>query len=198
VSIVDLWPSIRPSNVSERVGVETIIFKDGVPLRAPYNGGWVNLVDSEYPGVGEDEETGREAIDADETVQYTVDGLDPATNVEYCGCLGPNVWQDSVFSPAAIGDTYMIRLTFTASSLTSATGQFLNVTLGIGADYETVVADVSVALNKGQDVDTLVSVVLPIFCLDTFCLQGGKFFITPSNDIEIWNKAIFIQRTYHP
>jgi hypothetical protein len=198
VSIADQWPSIRHSNTSEQDGAEVPIVKDGVPLRAPYigKGAWVIFADAEYPGVGEDEETGREEIDGGVTTHYTVDGLADGTNTNFIGDLPAGVWDDSVFLPA-LGEVYMIGITLKAAALVDETGKFLAFNLGVGETHEDLVSEVIFPLTKGEDAETIVSVSFPVVVTGDL-VDGGKIFITPSHDVEIWDKQIFIHRTYRP
>lgn len=83
-------------------------------------------------------------------------------------------------------------------NLVTASGQSVEVDLGIGTGWNTNVFSQIIPIVKAQGVADLFSIVVPIFCLETFGNHGGRFYITPSHDCDIYGKAIFIQRTFAP
>lgn len=165
---------------------------DGREWQQEVDGGWVNLVDATHTAENP------QSIDGGTKTLYTVDGLSPVTDQRYARRLAMDSWASNTFAPRSVGDAYMIRLTFTLTPTSTASGQRLEVDLGIGSGWNTNVFAQTTAIVKAQGVSDLFSIVVPIFCLETFGNHGGRFYLTPSHDCDIHGKAIFIQRTFAP
>lgn len=127
---------------------------------------------------------------------YTVDGLFSLTETRFIDGLTSAVWSGNKITPQAVGETYIARLTFQASKATSSTGSYLTVDLDVGFD-DPIFAQY-VLLIKASGATQNISVTIPIFCLETFFANGGSFYITPSEQLQVWNKSIFIQRISQP
>ena len=171
---------------------ELLVYADGEEWRQEIDGGWVNLVDAEHA------EESKQAITGGVKTLYTVDGLSPVTDTRYARRLSGNVWEANTFAPRAVGDCYTVRLTFRLETKSNASGQRVEVDLGIGDDWAINVYSTNFPIIKASGVSALFSITVPIFCIETFGRFGGRFFLAPSHDCEIYQKAIFIQRTFAP
>lgn len=191
----EIYRSLRRAPFSERQAVSLWgVNGSGDDVTLPYfQSGWVNIADGQYTAGSP------RAITAGTKAQVTIDSLGGATNRAYADGLHNDVWDDNRFKPAALGETYNIRLTCTMAQSSSGTGHYVTFDADIGTDQAPFVsASQSVPLLKGQGVDTVVTISAPFFCLDTFGRNGARLFITPSVDITAWGFAIFIQRTFTP
>lgn len=186
--------SLRPATLAEKSTARLAAVSGGIDVSVPYPfAGWANFADSQYTPASP------LAISAGVKTRLTIDGLGAATNTQYSNGMHSDVWSNDTFKPFAVGEAYNIRLTLTVSQESSGTGHFVTFEADIGAEGSPfVAASQSVPLTKGQDVDTLVTISAPFFCLDTFGMNGGRLYLIPSVDVTIHSAAIFIQRTFTP
>jgi hypothetical protein len=186
------WRALAQIPENLKAGAQRIVYAGGKEWIDDVDGGWVNLVDATHT------QASPQAITGGTKTHYTVDGLGAATDQRYGRRLALGAWDDSTFAPRNVGDAYTIRLTFTLSPTSTASGQSLEVDLGIGSGWNTNVFAQTIPIIKSQGVSDLFSVIVPIFCLETFGNFGGRFYLTPSHDCTVYGKAIFIQRTFAP
>jgi hypothetical protein len=93
----------------------------------------------------------------------------------------------------ANGDTYDIRIDFKAS-ISNVDGYFelfLDINGLVGA-----INTSNYRFPKGANTTQLFSILLKVYALDTFLLNGANILITPSHTMLIWDKSVFIERTY--
>jgi hypothetical protein len=154
-------------------------------------GGWGQYQDSVYT------EPSRQTILADVLTPYTVDGLGPTTNTTYLRSVPATIWNGTKLPPAEVGAAYSLRLDFSCAP-TGALDGVMEFQLDIGSGSQIIIVQRRLDLNKGQGIIHNFSFGFPIFCLATFFANGGTFFITPDIAVEVWNRQIFIQRTFSP
>lgn len=186
------WANLPLIPDSLKASAETLRYAGGREWRQEVDGGWVNLVDATHTLASP------QSIVGGTKTLYTVDGLGAATDLRYGRRMATDAWAGNAFAPRSVGDCYTIRLTFTLAPTTTASGQSVEVDLGIGTGWNTNVFSQIIPIVKAQGVADLFSIVVPIFCLEMFGNHGGRFYITPSHDCDIYGKAIFIQRTFAP
>jgi len=191
MSVVD-WSRLSTMPQALKDDAVALAYADGQEYLYPLNGGWVNIADGQHT-VGSPQ-----AIVGGTKTHFTADGLGATTDRRFNRKLSPDVWEGSTFAPRSVGDAYTVRLTFLLSTSSNTSGQFIDVSLGIGSGWNTIVAQVRDPLVKSQGVVDFFTISLPIFCLETFGNFGGRFYLTPSHDCTVWNKAVFIQRTFAP
>lgn len=185
------WDELPDSRRVEGFRAELLARIGNEEARVPFNGGWLNYADATHT------EGSPEAIAADTPTQLTIDGAGASSVDEYRRGVNTDVWSDNTFRPASIGETYIIRVTMKVAKSTSS-DTTVELDLGIGSGYSTIIADERKPLTKGQGVTDNLSFVFPVFCLGTFGLNGGRFFINATNGITVWSKAIFVQRMFTP
>lgn len=180
-------------------GDQFIIMKDGKAYKATREQvrqgmglGWLWYTDSLHTT------SNRQTILADARTLITIDKLGAATETRFQDGIPLETYNNNTLYPQAVGETYELRIQFKISPTAAATGQYLNLELDIGDGGSVIVYEESRPMVKGQGVTDLVTQPIPIFCLETFFANGGKFYITPSVGIEMWDKAIFIQRVSQP
>lgn len=157
-------------------------------LRRSIGLGWAFYADSVHTS------SNKQSISAGVRTQITIDKLGDLTETRFRDGLPDGVWAGNKIVPQSIGESYMVRLQFRASEDTSSSGQYLTIELDIGS----VIWSDTVALAKGQGVEQYISLAIPIFCLETFYANGGAFYVTPSDDVQIWNKFVMLQRISQP
>ena len=185
------WPVLCQPTLEEMERVEALARADGRDVRVPIGGGWVNYADGQHTAASP------QSIAQDTPTLLTVDGEGDATMTLYHRSMTTDVWSGNTLRPSAVGEVYLVRVTMLAAKSTSA-DTFLELDLGIGEGWGTVIADERKPLIKGQSVTDKLSFTFPIYCLDTFCQRGGRFYLLASNAVTVCDKAIFIQRTFTP
>lgn len=186
------WSEIPDATEDNKRAADMLIrTDDGIERRAPYNGGWLYLHDATHT------ESNKQAITADTLTHFTVDGLADDSTTEFRRGIPLDVFGDSTIQPQATGETYNINLTFRASKATS-TATFVEIDVGIGSDYSTIIARDRRSLTKGSGVEDFVFFNGTLFVTAPFGAYGARFYINPSENLQIWDKAILLQRTHSP
>ena len=150
--------------------------------------GWVNISDNTYttasPLAITDGVRTKMAISADSVI----DSFAPS------GTSASDFWDNTnkKFTPLASGDTYTIRLDFTANP--DANNLSVNVDLDIGGS-QGIIFERSARLVRGASNDTKISMTFQVFTLGTFTANGGEFYITGDGVIDVSDVAVFITRT---
>jgi len=153
--------------------------------------GWIYQADSLHT-------TGsRQTISAGTRTLLTVDGLGATTEEGFSNTLPVDLWDTNTINPAAIGEVYSLRLGMSVAPTVVGDG-YIELQLDIGSGSQINILNRRLSLQKGNGVEHAFSDGFPIFCLATFNTNGGKFYITPSINVEVWNKSLFLQRTYSP
>jgi len=153
--------------------------------------GWIYEADSVHT-------TGsRQTISADTRTLFTVDGLGGTTEEGFSNTLPVDLWDTNTVNPAATGEVYQVRIGIQIAPTVVGDG-YVELELDIGSGSQIIILDRRLSLQKGSGIAHGFSAGFPIFCLATFNTNGGKFYITPSINVEVWNKNIFLQRTYSP
>jgi hypothetical protein len=164
---------------------------DNMERRAPYNGGWIYLHDSVHTV------DNKQSITADTLTHVTIDGLADDSMTDYRRGISLDIFGSSTIQPFAIGEAYNINLTFRISKATS-TATFAEIDVGIGSDYSTIIARDRRALTKGSSITDFLFFNGTLFVTAPFAQYGARFFISCSEDVSIWDKAIMLQRTHSP
>lgn len=130
--------------------------------------------------------------------QFTVNALGATTDVRYLADADSGVFASSVIVPNAVGDAFLLRMGLTVVPSSVSQGEYVEVQLDIGDVSEINIVTDRIELTKGIGVTHVKTLSFPIFCLDTFVANGGRIYLTPSIDITVYDKTIFLQRTYLP
>lgn len=194
MKLSEIIQSIRPASFAEKSVARVAGVSGGIDVTLPYiQAGWINAADSQYT------QGAPHTIIAGVRTQITIDGLGASTNIAYANGMHLDVWSGNVFRPAALGEAYIVRLTSIIAQTNSGSGAYITFEIDIGTPgVQFIAAAQGIPLLKGQGVATQLTISEPLFCLDTFGLNGAKLYITPSVDITMWNAAIFVQRTFKP
>lgn len=186
------WDSIPDARESALGHADLLIrTADGQERRTGYDGGWLYLPDAAHT------EASPQVVTANTLTMLPIDGLGAGRLVDFRRGVPLDVWNDNTIRPQATGETYEINLTFMASKGTSSAA-FVEVDVGIGADYTALAARDRRPLTKGSGVTDFVFFNGTLFVTDAFGAHGARFFINASEDVSIWGKALFIQRTHSP
>lgn len=185
------WAQIPYANEDAKSEAMALILTPEGERLTTYDGGWLNLADSVHTSES------KWSVSADTRSHITIDGLGAASTADWRRGVPVDVWGSDTFNPSAVGEAYSVRLTMTLSKAVSSAA-YVECVLGIGAGWNTDIARIRQALIKGSGTDDKLTFQFNIFCLDTFGRYGGRFYITASEDVLIWDKAMFIQRTFTP
>lgn len=127
---------------------------------------------------------------------FTVDGLSPTTETSYLESLPPSIWAGNTINPDGIGNTYLLRVDLWVSPQTAGVGHYVELVLDIGDGVVNEIIQHDTPMIKGNGTTHRISLTWAIFARETFNANGGKIYITPDIDIEVWDRAVFIQRGY--
>ena len=186
------WSKLVDATEDNKRAADIIIrTDDGKERRAPYNGGWMYLADSVHTA------SNKQAVTANTLTHVTIDGLAEGSTTEFRRGVSLDVFGNSTMQPFAAGETYEINLTFRASKATSS-DTFVEIDVGIGSDYSTIIARDRRALTKGSGIEDFVFFNGSLFVTSPFSRYGARFFLNASENISVWDKAIFLQRTHSP
>lgn len=185
------WDELPDSRRVEGFRAELVARIGDTESRVPFNGGWLNYADATHT------EGSPQAVTADTSTLLTIDGEGGTSEQEYRRGITTDVWSGNTFSPSAVGESYLVRVTMKVSKATS-NDTTLELDLAIGDGYGIIIADERRPLTKGQGITDNLSFTFPIFCLDTFGRYGGRFFLLATENVDVWGKSIFIQRTFTP
>lgn len=94
------------------------------------------------------------------------------------------------------GDSYTWRLNLRAKKTGGSTA-YLLVEQDIADGGGTVIGSVESALRNDNQAQTF-SYLFAGYGLNTFAANGMRFYITASQNCQIWAKSVFIRRDYHP
>jgi len=194
--IANDWDWFPPYKGTPLATDEAIVVSGGVAykatlrqLRQADGRGWINISDSEHT------QGSPQAVSSGVRTLLTLDALGPTTNYEYRDGLPVDAWSGDTFFVQASGETYLLRPSFIADPETGASGNYLEIELDIGAPVG-VIFQFTVPMIKNDP--SRFSFSIPTFALDTFLANGGKFYVTPNVNCDIYDKALLIQRMSQP
>jgi len=153
--------------------------------------GWAHYVDSI---------AGNQTISTT-NVLLTIDTLGAANSTIYLPkeIRGISELWDSTLNritPISLGDSYDLRIDFTIASKASVPTE-LTLTLDIGGAATPTVVILTRYISLSKTPPYTISVGFPIFCLETFILNGGQIFLkTDSGSISVSARNIMIKRDY--
>jgi hypothetical protein len=104
-----------------------------------------------------------------------------------------NLWVGNKITPMAEGDTYTLRVDFTAE-IANVSGVF-DLKIDIGGGLGDILNRVE-TFPRGANTPQRFSFTINIFIRNTFIVNGGNLQINPSHDMLIWDKQITIDRSY--
>ena len=185
------WDSIPEAGMGEGFHADLLAYSEGKEQRVPFNGGWINYADAAHT------QGDPQSITASTLTLLTIDGLGATSTQRFRRGLSPGLWSDNTLKPNSVGESHLVRVTMQAAKDTGS-DTTLELDLGIGSSWATIIANERKPLTKGQGVTDNLSFTFPVFCLETFGQAGGRFFINASQDVSIWAKAIFVQRLFTP
>lgn len=157
-------------------------------VRADLGKGWGYWNDSQHTLASP------QAIAADARTKFTVDGLGATTVTDYLETMTSGIFANSTIQPYEAGETYELRVDFTATPNAVQQNEYITLELDIG----TVIVEKRLALQKGAGSAHKFSETIPIFCGANFVANGGELYITPTVGVDVYAKAIKIERSYKP
>lgn len=185
------WSVIPEAKHSEGSKADQVVLLNGEEYRTPFNGGWINYADATHTAESP------QSVTAETYTLLTIDGIGATSEQRFRRGVLDGVWSDNTIKPEAVGEAYVVRVTMNIAK-SSSSDTTVELDLGIGAGFSTIIADERKPLTKGQGVTDKLSFVFPIYCLETFNLYGGRFYLLASQNVTVWGKSIFIQRTFTP
>lgn len=186
------WPALADATEDNKRAADLLIRMDnGQERRTGYDGGWLYFEDATHTA------SSKQAITADTLTHITIDGMGAGTSTSYRRGVPLDVFGSSTIQPFAAGEVYNLNLTFKISKATS-TSTHAEIDVGIGADYSTIIARDRRAMTKGSGVDDFLFFNGTLFITEPFARYGARLFFMCSQNVNIWDKAIMIQRTHSP
>lgn len=186
------WDDLREATEENKRAADMLIrLDDGRERRTKYDGGWLYFTDSVHTS------SNKQSITANTLTHITIDGIGTNTTTTFRRGIPLDVWANSTLQPNATGEVFDINLTFMVSKA-SSTATYVEVDVNIGAGFSQFAFRDRRPLTKGSGVEDFVffSGFLPVTPL--MGAYGARFFVNPSEDVTIWDKAITIQRTHSP
>lgn len=131
-------------------------------------------------------------ISAGQRTLFTVDG-GTGSITTYVANSGI-VWGGNEHRGAGIGDCFSIRAQFRASKSGGAGTAYLLMEQDIG-DGATPIAAQEQAL-RSDAADHPFTFNFLVYSLETYATNGARFYLTPSVNIQVWGKSVFIRKDY--
>lgn len=156
--------------------------------REPKETGWVEYKDNQYTDIN--------PLVVNEGSTVTVFNNASTVLDEFIPTGIDSLWSrtDSTFIPENVGDTYVIRVDFTAK--TDSNQGYATLKLDIGGSLGVIVSDIF-TFPKGIGVAENFSKTYLVYTLDTFVNNGGKFKITGgTGTTTIYNVDFIISRIH--
>jgi hypothetical protein len=104
------------------------------------------------------------------------------------------VWEGNEHRGIGVGDSFSIRLSFRAKKQGGAGTAYLLVEQDIG-DGTNIIAAQEQAL-RADSVGHPFTFNFLVYSLATYQTNGARFYITPSVEIQMWAKGIFIRKDF--
>lgn len=186
------WDSIPDATEDNKRAADLLLRLDnGEERRTGYDGGWIYLRDATHT------EASKQSITADTETLLSIDGLAADSDTEFRRGLPLDIWSNNIFRPLAHGEAYIMSIDFKVSK-SSSTLTYAHLAGKVGASYSVSVTDERKSLTKGNGITDFLVYTKIIFVTNQMGENGLKFFLTFDEDVSIWDKAIFIQRTHSP
>lgn len=186
------WSEIPDATEDNKRAADMLIrLDDGRERRTGYDGGWLYFTDSVHT------DSNKQAVTAETLTHVTIDGEGAESTTDYRRGIPLDVFGNSTIQPFATGEVYNINLTFRVSKATS-TAAFVEIDVGIGSDYGTMIARDRRTITKSSGVDDFLFFNGTLFVTPAFARYGARFFLFASENVSVWDKAILLQRTHSP
>lgn len=151
--------------------------------------GWGFWADSQYT------EASPRTITAGQRTQLTIDGLGSRTNLENLNTLPSTVWYNDTFWPVNVGDRYAARLNLVMSRTGNSNWEFAIFEFEVGS-FNALTVQQPLYKNIGEP--QAVTLSDDLFSLETFVSNGGRIYVTATEQITIWDTTVFFAREYVP
>jgi hypothetical protein len=186
------WDEIPAASEDGKQAADLIIRTDaGEERRTGYDGGWL------YFGDATNTSSNKQAISADTETLLSIDGANGDTNTNFRRGIPLDVWSSNTLQPQATGEVYTVSIDFKVDKATS-TQTFVHMSGKIGSDYSISLTDERKPLTKGSGIEDFMVFNKVLFVTNDFGAEGMRFFLTFDENVNVYDKAIFIQRTHSP
>ena len=186
------WDSIPDASTDDKRAAEMLLRLDnGEERRTKFSGGWLYLHDATNTV------DNKQSIASDTETLLTIDGLASDSETNFRRGVPLDVWSGNTLQPQATGETYEINLTYRISK-SSSNATYMRTEIMIGENYDILVAEDRRPLIKGSDQDDFLFFNGTLFVTGAMGAHGARFFLNCSEDVNVWDKAIYIQRTHTP
>lgn len=149
--------------------------------------GWANYADSQYTALAP------RSILSGARTQLTNNTGGASTNTTYLN-ENQELWDNDAIRPIAIGDAFDVRVTFSLTAETNDKDVTLEMDIGSGTPI-IIYSETRRMLKSGGAVNSF-AFSIPTYSLDTFLANGGKLYITPTSNIQLYGLNIFIVKTF--
>lgn len=135
------------------------------------------------------------AVSANQRTLVTIDG-GAGSITSYLPTAGIQ-WTANEHRGAVVGDSFTWRLNFNASKQGGSGTAYILAEMDIGDGSGPIIAAQEVALRSDSASHPL-TFNFHGYSLDTFVANGARFYITPSVNVSVWGKSVFIRREFTP
>lgn len=186
------WDSIPAATEDNKRAADMLIrLDDGRERRTGYDGGWLYYHDDTHTV------SNKQAISADTETLLSIDGAASDSDTSFRRGVPLDVWGNNTLQPGATGEVYTVSIDFKVDKATSSQ-TFVHMAGKIGSGYSTSITDERKPLTKGSGIQDFIVFNKILFVTNAFGTDGLRFFLTFDENVNIWDKAIFIQRTHSP
>lgn len=150
--------------------------------------GWVRIDDTE------NSQSSPQSISPDARTIIEIDGLSVGPDFRKGVFQNHDFIVGNALKSLAIGDTYLVRLSFMIVS--SVINNEISVELDIGGNVGRIQGS-RPTLPKSAGIVEPVEIVFDVYALDTFQANGGLFFIKSNTAASIWGVSVKIEPGFH-
>lgn len=155
-------------------------------------GGWMFWKDSLHT------EASPQVVTSGTRTLFTVDGLHSSTVTSYRNLIPENLFSGSAMWPPSAGESYTVRLDLSIVRNSVSQNEYMDVVLDIGDQTPLEIVSHRVDLVRGSGNVHDITLVFPVFTAAPFVNNGGRFYMTPTDEVEVYSKAILLRREYAP
>lgn len=145
----------------------------------------------------------KRAVTAGTRTLVTIDGvaenighpLDSQGNHAEFWTHGTGSPEDDFINPSGLNDFGLVRLAFQAEH-TAGVNAYIDLELDVGGGSFPIIYNQTAIMLKGQNNAQWFNFVMPLFAGPDFVANGGRIYITPSEDCNFWDFALTAVRIY--
>lgn len=148
---------------------------------------WIRYDDGEYT------QGSQQTLAAATRTAFTCDGLGGGTITTFGGNLA-RCFDGTAIHPNASGQVMHLRIGCKVTPANANSYMVLQLDIGVPGTSEINIVSRTISFPRGAGIEHPISVAFPIYCLETFRANGGRFYVTMSagDTATIYSRDLFL------